>query len=81
MRFIVEYLKNNRQAEAQNNSPGATSQTPRMSRRNEAFYEVEMQRDNQRFEHLKRVQDNLEKNALDELRHMDQIKKHIQKKE
>ncbi len=52
-----------------------------MNKRNADFFQIELQKDNQRFEQLKRVQENIEKNAIGELKHIEQIKKKIKIKE
>jgi hypothetical protein len=62
-------------------SPGSpirwTSLAPTMNKRNEDFFQSEVRKENERFEQLKRVQENLEKVAREDLNNIDMIKKQM----
>jgi hypothetical protein len=48
-----------------------------MNKRNEDFFQSEVRKENERFEQLKRVQENLEKVAREDLNNIDMIKKQM----
>lgn len=48
-----------------------------MNKRNEDFFQSEVRKENERFEQLKRVQENLEKVAREDLHNIDMIKKQM----
>lgn len=48
-----------------------------MNKRNEDFFQSEVRKENERFEQLKRVQENLEKVAKEDLNNIDMIKKQM----
>lgn len=48
-----------------------------MNKRNEDFFQSEVRKENERFEQLKRVQENLEKVAREDLNNIDMINKQM----